>query len=91
MGVELKVLVDRMSAPALRYSRWMVGDHFGLRQRQNIVVSLQVVGVAGKQLPPEVLLGKVVILDQRPHGPVQHQHAVFQFLVYLCLSISLFL
>jgi len=62
------------------------GNDLRLRERKNIVVPLQVEHMGGKQLSPEILLGQMKILDQRSHGPIEHQHAMPQFFMYIFLD-----
>ena len=66
----LKVLVSMMSAPASRYSRWIVGDDVGLGQREQVVVALQVARPVGEALAAVARLGGPVALDHRAHGAV---------------------
>ncbi len=45
-------------------------DHIGARDREEIVVPLQVVAVILESLTPEVGLGERMLLDHRPHRTV---------------------
>ena len=48
-------------------------DHIRPGDRQNIVVSLEVLGMGDEALSPEILFRQVVPLDHGSHGPV-HEH-----------------
>ena len=48
-------------------------DHLGSGEREQVVVAAQVTRMIGEARPPEVGLRELVLLDQRPHGPVEDE------------------
>ena len=53
-------------------------DDSGLRERQQVVVALQLTAVPGKAFAAKISLLQAVGLDHGAHGPVQQQDALFQ-------------
>ncbi len=53
-------------------------DHVRPHQRQQFVVALQVLAMAGEALAAEIGLAQLVALDHRAHGAVQDQDALAQ-------------
>jgi hypothetical protein len=67
-----------MSAPAAKYASWIARTDVGLRDRQQVVVALEVVRVmaeAARGGPAEVGLRELALLDLRAHRAVQDQDA----------------
>ena len=73
--VALNVLVSMMSAPASRYSAWMLGDHVGPRQHQHVVVALEILRVRLEALAAEIGFGQLVALDHGAHRAVEDEDA----------------
>ena len=53
-----------------------LGDDVGARERQEIVVATQILGMRAEPLPAEILLLQRVRLDHRPHGAVEDEDAL---------------
>ena len=70
-GVE-RVRLDHVG-PGVEVGGVNRGDDVGPREREQVVVAAQVTRMVGEARPPEVGLGELVLLDQRPHGPVEDQ------------------
>ena len=66
---ELNVLVSMMSAPASRYARWMPRDDSRLRQREQVVVALEIAasrGSARRESPPHRDVWRWIIVPIAP-------------------------
>ncbi len=57
-------------------------DRLGLGQRQDVDEVLEILGVAGEQLPAEVRFRQLERMDHRAHGAVEHQNPLGQQLGY---------
>ena len=64
-------------------------DHAGLRQGQQIVVSLLREGVVRKSFSPVIRLFQFAGLDHGAHGTVDHQNAVFEKRAKLFRAVGL--
>ncbi len=53
-----------------------LGDDAGTRERQEIVVAAEILGVGAQPLAPEVRLIQGVGLDHRPHGAIEDEDAL---------------
>jgi hypothetical protein len=54
------------------------GDDVGLREVQQIGVTLDVLGVIGEPVTPELLFGEAPALQQHTPGAVQHDDALVE-------------
>jgi hypothetical protein len=75
MAVALKVLVSMMSGARREIGVVDPAHDVGLRQRQEVVVALEVVRVVVKPAA-EVGLRQPALLDLRAHGAVHHEDAL---------------
>ena len=76
MRVEEKVLVSRMSAPAIGVGVMDVLDRLRLGEGQKVVVALEMALAGLEAVAAEMLLLERQALDLRPHGAVEDENSL---------------
>ena len=83
-------LGDRVRAERIRLDQVRAGfevglvdlaDHVRAGEHEQLVVALHVLAVAGEALAAEVRLFEALLLDEAPHGAVEHEDALTQELL----------